>query len=683
MIAVVHAPGVAAQISRAVMTFVLVTAVMAAAPHLLRLSAAVAVFGCLAIGWRALSHFRAVPLPRTLFKLLMMAAGVAVVLATMRNPFGLEPAVALLVVTYLLKLLETVTQRDGYIVIFLAYFIAATLFLFDQSSATAAYVIAACLLSTAALAAQAQSVSTPRVWQGLLVAARLLALSVPVAALVFLLFPRVGPLWSVPLPGITRTGLTEEMSPHLISQLTQSGDVAFRVNFQGVAPPARELYWRAVVYYEVSGGTWRQGLEQGQLRRLRDFVDWNDDSLMPEWRREPAADTASYRYRVIAEPSGRPWLYALAAPESLTTGIGLTRDQRLLHREAPNAKVAYDVVSRPELPPDLPDWLRERALQLPEAESPRARALAASMRAASRSDSEVVARVLDLFREQDFHYTLTPPALAGSDVVDQFLFESRHGVCGHYAGAFAFLMRAAGIPARVVGGYQGGDVNALGDFMTIHQYDAHAWVEVWVEAGWRRVDPTAAVAPSRIERGIEALTGDRSGLFANPWGLRQLQSMALMLSLFDSFEHHWNMWVVGYDTNVQTRMLARWFGTTNWRWLAAGLIAGVAALLMAYVLAGILVDLRRRPRPASTALAMLAACGASLGVARAPHETPSQYGERLAAALPRHREVVAGIVDDINTALYVTASDRRLERRARRAARRLRLQVAVQYGTSS
>jgi transglutaminase-like putative cysteine protease len=681
--AVLHAPGVAAQVSRAVMWLVLATAFVAAGPHLPRLPLPVGLFAAAVVGWRLLAHAGVVALPTRPLRVGVLCAGAGIVVSGTRNPLGLEPAVTLLVVMYLLKLLETVRQRDAAVVVLLGYFVAGTLLLFDQSSAMTACVVGACLLCTASLAAQSQALARPRPWRSVVVAARMLALGTPLAAMLFVLFPRVGPLWSVPLPGLARTGLTEEMSPHLISELARSGDVAFRVNFSGPAPPPRELYWRTVLYYEVDGGTWRQGLEaEARNRLLRDFVDWNDDGITPAWRAAPAPAQPEYRYRVIAEPSGRPWLHALGAPSSATPSIGVTRDQRLLHRETPVAKVAYDVVSQPALPADLPSWLRVRALSLPAGENPRTLALARELRAASASDAEVVGRMLDMFRSQDFYYTLTPEPLAAADAVDAFLFGSRRGVCGHYAGSFAYVMRAAGVPARVVGGYQGGETNALGDFTTVRQYDAHAWVEVWLDGGWQRVDPTAAVAPERIEEGVEALAGERAGLFDHPWGLRHFGSLGLLLSAFDSFEHHWNMWVVGYDAAVQARTLARWFGSGHWRVWTAWLFAGAALFVGLHVALGLAGDVRRRRTRLLPALATLQAIGARAGVVRAPAETPGRYGARLALAMPRHATAIAAIVRDIERALYATEGEPEWAARAGRAAFALRWRTLLQPATS-
>jgi protein-glutamine gamma-glutamyltransferase len=315
----------------------------------------------------------------------------------------------------------------------------------------------------------------------------MLAFAAPVALVMFLLFPRVpGPFWALPSRSAAGlTGLSDEMSPGMISQLIQSDEIAFRVSFEGPEPPQSALYWRGPVLERFDGSTWRD------LERL--------PQLSPRMQlRGP-----SFRYRITLEPHGRAWLLALDFPARWSDRDAmLTNEFQLVSRRPIDSAHALEIESWPEASPEpeLSPLLRMRNLQQPEGRNPRSTELAIALRAAAGSDAAFVDAVLRHFREQPFVYTLQPPLLGSVHPVDEFMFRTRRGFCEHYASAFTLMARAAGVPARVVTGYQGGEVNPISNRLVVRQSDAHAWSEVWLEGrGWTRVDPTGAVAPNRIE----------------------------------------------------------------------------------------------------------------------------------------------------------------------------------------
>jgi transglutaminase-like putative cysteine protease len=442
----------------------------------------------------------------------------------------------------------------------------------------------------------------------------------PVALVLFLFFPRfAGSFWGAPSSERAQTGLTEEMSPGDISDLTQNDVVAFRVRFAaGQPPPPRERYWRALTLNAFDGYTWRRGDSQAY--------------------RVPAVNHLGgpVEYTVTIEPTAQQMLFALDLVESWTPGLATQAwDFSLRARRPINAVLRYDARSHPEYRAGLAlaRSLENLSLQLPAERNPRTLELARRMRAAAASEADYLQSVLDLFREQDFRYTLTPPGLARNSV-DDFLFNTRQGFCGHYASAFTMMARAAGIPARVVAGYQGGDWNPLGGYLIVRQSHAHAWSEVWLPGrGWTRVDPTAAVAPERVERGIEASFAGSEELAG---ALRRESELLWRAGMvWDNLNAEWNDWVVQFDRAAQDGMLSGLgFDDPDWRAFAAVLGLGLAAAV------GILVvwlALELRPRatdPAAAAYGRFQKRLARRGIERAAGEAPRDFAQRVRRLRP-------------------------------------------------
>ncbi|MBX3704759.1 MAG: DUF3488 domain-containing protein, partial [Steroidobacteraceae bacterium] len=355
-------------------------------------------------------------------------------------------------------------------------------------------------------------------------------------------------------------------------------------------------------------------------------------------------------YTVTLEPTGQQMLFALDMVQSWTPGMGnQIWDYGLRTRHPIHAVIQYEARSYPRYAAglELSAALRNRNLQLPPGRNPRTLELARQMRARSADDGAYIRAVLAMFREQEFWYTLTPPGLARNSV-DDFLFNTREGFCGHYASAFTTMMRAAGIPARVVGGYQGGDWNPIGGYLIVRQSHAHAWSEVWLpESGWTRVDPTAAVAPTRIERGIEAALPDEALL---PGALMRESEFWWQAGMaWDNVKARWNDWVVQFDRLKQDSLLARLgLGGADWRGYAAALGGGLA-FAMALLSLWLAWEYRpRAPDPAAASYRRFSARLARRGVARETGEAPTAYASRIARLRPDLGPAAAAI-----TALYL------------------------------
>lgn len=292
-------------------------------------------------------------------------------------------------------------------------------------------------------------------------------------------------------------------------------------------------------------------------------------------------------------------------------------------------------------------------LQLP-AGNPKSRAWATQLRQQYQTPDAIAEAMLTHFRQQDYHYTLKPKPL-GNQRVDDFLFDTHSGFCAHYAGAMTFVLRAAGIPARVVVGYQGGEINTEGHYVSVHQFDAHAWVEYWQKGvGWRSVDPTAAVAPERVEAGLErALAGKEAFLDKEPLSLlryRHVEWLNQMRMRWDSLNYSWQRWVLGYQGDVQKSFLQRLFTPSEWpieAWY--GVVFGVVVCLIEYV-----IKLLRKVRVAPIARTRntLEKLGKQCGVVRQKSEGVRAYSERLTQQYPSLTELLQRYVQDYESQQY-------------------------------
>lgn len=598
------------------------------APHAQRMPLWVSAFTLALIVWRMFAAQRDWTLPsRWLLVTVAVFASASVVLSY--GPLlGRDASVALLAVMTALKCLELRTQRDANVVMCLGYFLIITNFLYSQTMPTALFMAIVLLWLTAtgiALQDRSHRLSPAQLVR---TAALMVLQAVPLMVVLFLLFPRVqGPVFGFPQATSTGvTGLSESMSPGDLANLSLSDEVAFRVDFHTPAPRPAELYWRGPVLWDFDGRTWRMG--GGVAASSRGYE----------------ASGAPVRYAVTLEPHHSRWLFAVDLPAMRPANATLTPDFQLLAARPVRVRERYEMTSylgyRLGLD-ERPDVL-QRALRLPRTSNPRARELAQTLRADASGDGEVVARALALFRTQLFFYTLTPPPL-GQHPVDEFLLQTRRGFCEHYASSFVFLMRAAGVPARVVTGYQGGEINPLGGYLIVRQAQAHAWAEVWLDgAGWTRVDPTAAVSPARIEVGIAAAVPRSDPL---PLGMRgDFELLTQLRYTLDSITNGWNQWVLGYTPDRQVRLLSRvGVGAPSWKSLTAMLVVAAGVVLVA--LTALTLHRLRSDQTDPVQRAWRAFCRklARVGIERAQSEGPLAYSQRVCALRPALADAVQDI----------------------------------------
>ena len=618
---------------------------LAAAPHAAHLPWWVSAATALLLAWRCLLAWKQGRLPSP-WLILPIAFGAAIgVYLTYRTLFGRDAGVTLLVALLALKLMEMRALRDVYVVTFLAYFLALTNFFYSQSIPTAALMLATVFILTASLTGFNAPQCRPA--ENFRVAGLLLAQAGPVMLLLFVLFPRVtGPLWGLPQDAFAGvTGLSDSMSPGAISPLSQSDAIAFRVKFDGALPPRAQRYWRGPVFSQFDGRTWRADA----LPRLQ-------RALQLEVRGAPID------YEVTLEPHNRQWLFALDLPSRVPPNARVTSDYLLLSVPPVRSRMRYELRSYPDYRAtagaEVSDFNAARAL--PRQSNPRAQSLAREWRrkldGGLDSDEAIVRQAIEFLREGKYEYTLAPPLL-GEHTVDEFLFDTKAGFCEHFASSFVFLLRAAGLPARVVTGYQGGDINPIDQYMVVRQADAHAWAEVWLgSGGWVRIDPTAIASPLRVESGIAAAMPQMGGL---PLLVRT--NLVWLRALRDNWEalaNRWNQSVLGYNPERQRELLNR-FGvrSPDWETLAMLLFWSVASVIG---LTALWLFARYRPAEPTQRL-WLAFCAklGRTGLVRAPAEGPLDYTERAATHLPQRAAAMRAIAGLYVELRYGAASDPR------------------------
>lgn len=591
----------------------------------------VAAFAAL-VGARLFMRWRGAGRVPAWLRLAVAIALVAAVAATLGNIFGREAGSALLSAMLVMKLVESESRRDARVILAVTAFLAMASFLFDQGIVQVSMTAGACLLLLAAM--YELDPATPREAReavhraysarGLREAGRSLLLAIPFAIVCFLLFPRLSsPMWGAPQDAFTgRTGISDRMEPGALAGLALDDSIALRVRFDGAAPPPQDRYWRGLVFWSFDGKAW----------------GWPDAALGFRDDAEVEALGAAIDYEVTIEPTDQPWLFMLDAPLAAPDGANLTSDLQARMARPIIGVMRYRGSSSPRyrMQPTLPRGVRSLGTRLPDGGNPQARALAAQWVAETGGDPRTIAdRALAMFN-RDFSYSFEVPLL-GADPIDDFLFGVRIGWCEHYASSFAFLMRAAGIPARVVVGFQGGYYNASGNYYAVRRSDAHAWTEIWIAGeGWVRVDPTAAVAPERVSRDARAALEAAGNWYEGGW-------LAGLRDRFDLVGYWWNDAIVQF-TALRQRNLMRDAGIDPDDELQlAGLLLGgaVLALLVAAAVAG----WRRRDHdPLRRAWRDWCARLARAGIVRATHEGPQAFGARAAAALPAQAAAIESLV---------------------------------------
>jgi transglutaminase-like putative cysteine protease len=564
--------------------------------------------------WRYSIEVRRKPVPPTLVRAALALGCFLGVLYTYNTISGVGPGSALLAIMAALKLLETRQRRDQFVLLFIAIFLVMSSLLREQYLWSLPYlVVGVVLIMTAWLRTAADNAESVR--RSIGTSGRLVMYAAPLALAMWIFFPRIAtPFWAVPIDtGTAISGLSDTISPGDISALSKSDAVAFRVNFESAVPEPRDRYWRGLVLHRFDGRTW-SGISEPRIS--------SGAIENTEIHGEPVS------YRVTMEPTRQHWVFALDIPRQWDLENTFLGPQHQLARIHPiDQRIAYDAVSYPEyrIDAEIHPYRLGWYLELPEGRNPRTAELARDMRAAAGSDTAFVEAALAKFNREEYHYTLEPPPL-GSNPVDRFLFETRRGFCEHYASAFTVMMRAGGIPARIVLGYQGGELNPVGDYMIVRQSDAHAWAEVWLPgAGWRRVDPTAAVAPERVDAGRTGAMFDGS---ASAWGLNAPSMLMHNLVLaWDAANAKWNEWILGYGPENQERFM-NWLGMDDpdWRKMLLTLVAIVTALTM---IISVALMMRYRPPRRDRAARLYAEFVRKSGLTPATGETPRLFASRV------------------------------------------------------
>lgn len=614
-------------------------------PHWQRLDLWLDIAILLCFLWRIPAIEQRLPLPNTLIKALLVIASIAAIKYAYNTWFGPEAGTAFLILCAALKLLETRDERDCYVVLTLSYFILAAQFLFEKSLWTTLYAALGIIWVTMAYVAQNQSISIKIALKKSLM---LLGQALPLMIVLYLFFPRLPPLWSLKLTeGTGKTGMSDNMSPGDLAKLSQSTELAFRVEFEDKKniPPKSELYWRGLTLSNFDGTTWRTS-------QLSVFADENaawSEFPLPQWAETQIqiVQQKPTHYKVILEPTDQVWLYSLMVPYSRDKGIGLTRDFRLVSRVPVFERFSYEVMQfkKISLDANLPFWLRQEMLKLPEEGNATAHQMAQQWRKFYASDEAYIQAVLAWFRKSNFYYTLEPPLL-GENRIDDFLFKTKRGFCEHYSSAFTFLLRAAGIPARVVVGYQGGEWSPTGDSWQVRQMDAHAWVEAWLpNKGWTLLDPTGAIAPERIEKGMTDLADNQQ-----VWGSSTLSTLkysnyklfSQLRNMADYLNYRWQKDIVGYDSAQQDQLLLKLLGDSSiWKRIAimfAALFVIAGLLAVWTILKG-----QKRHHPADKVILNLSYRLTKRGLSRQQGEGVVAYLQRLQIAQPHWQEVLIAI----------------------------------------
>lgn len=580
-------------------------------PLLLQLPARLAASIALSAALSALLSARAAP--STALKSTLTLAMLAWVLWQTNAHIGRDTGCALLAAMLAIKTLELHSLRDARSMLGFALFAPFSAFLLDQgplTTALALLAVLATLLGMQRLADAEAGIDAPLRERAATVA-RLTTLGLPLALIAFWLFPRLPtPLWGLPDRALARPGLSEEMSPDGWLDLLADDTAVLRAQFFGTPPAAAQRYWRGPVLWDFDGRRWRSN---GRASNAP------PPPIQPSPRR--------WHYRIDYEASEQRRLVALDLPLYAPTGARLDADYGLRSAQPLTGPSRWHLQSAEprQFQTTLAEPLRRRALRLPAGFNPRTVALARRWREQAGDDDEAVVRRMLAWVGRSFSYRLDTP-LPGHDQVDEFLFQHRAGFCEHFSSAFVVMMRAAGIPARVVTGYVGGEYNPLGDYWLVRRLDAHAWAEVWLQGrGWVRTDPTAAVAPERV---LDRLREQRVLAPAVAPTVRSWQ----LRDVGDWLRQSWNQQLLAFNAERQQRLL-RPLGIDR---LGLPTLALLFAVLTLLALAWMIYRLRsseREPDPLLRAWRRLNRRYADLGLPRAAHEPALQWAHRLQAQI--------------------------------------------------
>lgn len=608
-------------------------------PHIPHLPIWVSLLGASVVSIKILAHHK----PSKFLNLLLSPVGTMVIAVgaalLIRAHYGYiigrDPCVAFLFILVSCKFAEVRKSSDSTLLLCLAGFLLLTQYFYSQSIVSALVTFPAVLALGNALAIIRDSSNAPATKQNLKMVGKLLLQGAPLAAFLFVVFPRLpGPLWSLPDDATARTGLSDSMTPGSIGNLSKSDEVAFRVEFDGRIPTQEQLYWRGPVLSDYDGRQWTIGKRRPEV--------------VPSGT--PELDSIGAKYTVLMQPNHQPWLFALEHPSSLPlSGTQGNRDSRVLAKLSADLQLKSDKpvtqVLRYEQTSSLASSYKaigipsERFTALSD-NNPKTITFAKKLRSESVTDRAYADTVMRYFNEEKFHYTLRP-SLLGNSPVDEFLFDTRNGFCEHYASAFVVLMRAAGIPARVVTGYLGGEMN--GDYMIVRQSDAHAWTEAYLSGRWVRFDPTGAVAPSRVDTNMAAALGTGEPV---PMMARQTSAFMKRFKLrMDELNYDWQRLVVDFDNDSQSKIWEKLGLPKLQLWQITALVLGITGLWCLAVL-GFPFNTRKSNSAEEKLWHQYVNIIQRYGIKRQINETPDEFISRAESLLPNN-SLVKSVGDEL------------------------------------
>ena len=644
-------------------------------PHASHLPAWTIVLTAIVLVWRGRLALVGGALPGRWVLVVVLAIAIGLTFWSYRTLLGKEPGITLAVALMALKTLELRARRDAFVIFFLGFFIILTHFLYSQSLPVAAAMLVSVWGLLTAVVLAHMPVGQPSLRQASGLAARTALFGAPVMALLFLLFPRIGPLWGVPQDGISTTGLSNTMKMGSLSEVASDDSIAMRVRFEGEPPPPAERYFRGPVLTRFDGVEWRPA-----------GLPFAAPGVPP---RPPLLKTRGepIRYEVTLEPIRLASIPLLEATTSISPIDGFrvsARDdlQWLADRQVfERVRFKAEAYTQFTLGPPRRIGELSESLELPAGYNPRTIAWAKSFRddPLNRNVGGTVFAhsLLQYIRKGGYSYTLAPGDY-GRDGVDEFWLDRKEGFCEHFASAFVVVMRAVGIPARVVTGYQGTDPAPVDGFYVIRQSSAHAWAEFWqTGVGWVRADPTAAVAPDRINR--SSRLAPQAGFVAEAFDTMSPQLFAALRSSWEAANNRWNQWVLNYSRGQQLDVLKNiGFQSPSWEDLALLLIGTLSAFALAGA-AWAWFD-RHRIDPWVRQLERMKRALRSVGLPAAPHEAPRTLAARIRERIGAAGEPLAAAFDALEAQRYSRASakrpDRELTRRFAAAARRLKTALA-------
>ena len=526
--------------NKSILIFLLSAVGLMVFPHITHIPKTLFAFFYLLLGWRFIGIWKPKLLPNKWPIFFLALGGLALLYSQHQGILGLDAGTRLFVSALALKLLEIKSERDLYLINYLAFIVAASQFLYEQSLLMAIYIFVVCSLLLATLVSI--NSGKPQTRAALKTAGLIIVQALPMAAVLFILFPRLeAPRWMLfNETRQARMGLTDSMEPGSISDLGLSDELVFRVKFTGALPPPELRYWRGPVLSHTDGKRWTQ---------------------VPDMSYGPFLDKLTfngtpYQYTLMMEPQNKPWVFALDMSAAFALPLSRNANYQLITAGNPDNRAEYKITSYPSYNTGTITRTEYKdATQLPDTPSDKIKQLVKQLHGFDSPPEDFIKQTLNHFRIENFHYTLTPP-LMEENPIETFLLTTRHGFCSHYAAAFVYLMRVAHIPARVVTGYQGGELNKAGGFLEIRQADAHAWAEVWLEHnGWVRFDPTAAIAPERIERNINfGQLAPGGAISYMPTDAANWLTQARQL--WGNLDYQWQRRVINYDNQHQSRLLS-------------------------------------------------------------------------------------------------------------------------------